>query len=155
MRPPLSVLLCKVYCFVLWGSHRNISFKLVDDPTYFVSYISLNKISVNPRAPPLRLSLTFSSCWSLPLANSLLVATWYHLSRLHAELFQHFATRQHRFSDSKTYLGRSHAILAKVAIFTQTLHVFHVSSVRSCACMLIERWMEIDQGMSLQPLKIL
>ena len=48
MRPLLSVLLSKVYCFVSWD-HRYISFKPVDDPTYFVSYISLLRIisSVN------------------------------------------------------------------------------------------------------------
>ena len=40
MRPPLSVLLSKVYWFVSWDP-RYISFKLVDDAACFVLYISL------------------------------------------------------------------------------------------------------------------
>ena len=40
MRPPMSMLLSEVYCFVSCD-HRQISFKLVDDPTFIASHISL------------------------------------------------------------------------------------------------------------------
>ena len=55
----------------------------------------------------------------------------------------------------ETCLCHSHAILAKVFMFTHTVHIFHMSSVRSRARgKLIGYWMETDQRMSNLLIKI-
>ena len=77
--------------------------------------------------------------------------------QLHAEPGQGLPTQRCQFNNSWTPIQslHLHIIVAKLAIFTHIMHIFHVSSAQLWNWSHIEIWMKTDQWISLPSVKVL